>query len=96
MRPHRALLPLNFDAYIRLTSPALGFLFEWIILTGFGVPKSSGNGLNREFHLFGDSFVPLSHAMGTNSLKSWLYSTRAPCGHSLVPASSSIPVMQLL
>jgi len=37
------------------------------------VPKSSGTGLNRELHLFSDSFAPLSHPTGTNSLKSWLY-----------------------
>ena len=33
------------------------------------VPKSSGTGLNRELHLFGDTFVPLSHAIGANSFE---------------------------
>ena len=48
------------------------------------MPKSSRTGLNREFHLFGDSLVPLSRTVCANSLKSWLYSARAPCGHTFV------------
>jgi len=96
MRPRCALLPWTFYAYMRSTIPALGFMFEWIFLAGLGAKVKRDRAKPLISPFWRQFFIPLSNVIGTNFSKPWLYSTRAPCGHTPVPAGSSAPVMRLL